>query len=222
MSRRAHAEHRCPACHMHQVLCICALIPQLHTRSRLLLLLHKSEEQKTTNTGQLAARALVGSDVVVIGDLARPLPVPLVPDERQPLLLFPDDDAVPLTHYAHSDTPVTLVVPDGNWRQASKMRARVPGLATMPCVSLPEGGPTIYRLRSEPREGGLATLEAIARAFAVLEGDDVAHALLDVFRVMVERTLWTRGALRDEQVHGGIPAAARLHDPRAGQFAPKS
>jgi hypothetical protein len=33
--------------------------------------------------------------------------------------------------------------------------------------------------------------------------------MLAVFRVMVERTLWLRGMLRDADVTGGVPADAR-------------
>jgi DTW domain-containing protein len=118
---------------------------------------------------------------------------------------------VPIGQYAGSDRPIVLVVPDGNWRQAGKMRRRVPGLAELPRVSLPAMPPTAYRLRAELREGGLATLEAIAGALAILEGERgpaIEAALLAVFRVMVDRTLWSRGALRDSEVTGGVPAAA--------------
>jgi hypothetical protein len=38
-----------------------------------------------------------------------------------------------------------------------------------------------------------------------------------VFRVMVDRTLWLRGALRDDQVTGGIPPAALAANPRGGR-----
>lgn len=201
---------------MHDVLCICALTPRLVTRTRLVLVLHKYEERKTTNTGQLAARCLVNSDIVITGDPARPLPASLVRANEQPLLLFPSGDAHPISDFAASDRPIALVVPDGNWRQAGKARARVPGLASMPRVSLPDGPATTYRLRAEQRPGGLATLEAIARAFAVLEGREAADAMLNVFRIMVDRTLWTRGTLRDDEVFGGIPPAAVANDPRSG------
>lgn len=201
---------------MHRALCICALTPRLQTRTRLLLVLHKEEEKKTTNTGQLAVRCLENSATVVIGDLARPLPSSLVHEGEQPLLLFPSHDARPITDFVSSERPVALIVPDGNWRQASKVRARVPGLAAVPCVSLPEGPATTYRLRAEQRPGGLATLEAIARALAMLEGAPVAEAMLAVFRVMVDRTLWTRGTLRDDEVEGGIPPEAVANDPRCG------
>lgn len=201
---------------MHDVLCICPITPRLATRTRLVLVLHRYEERKTTNTGQLAARCLENSTVVVTGDRERPLPPTLVGEHEQPLLLFPSGDAHPLTDFATCDKPIALVVPDGNWRQAGKARARVPGLASMPKVSLPEGPATAYRLRAEQRPGGLATLEAIARAFAILEGSATADAMLEVFRVMVDRTLWTRGTLRDDEVFGGIPPAAVENDPRRG------
>jgi DTW domain-containing protein len=195
---------------MHQPLCICSLTPRLQTRTRLVLVLHKDEERKTTNTGQLAAHCLENSTVVITGDPARPLPASLVRGGEQPLLLFPSHDARPITDFAASERPIALIVPDGNWRQGGKVRSRVPSLATVPCVCLPAGPATIYRLRAEQRPGGLATLEAIARALDVLEGGPAAEAMLAVFRVMVDRTLWTRGALTDDEVEGGIPAGATL------------
>jgi DTW domain-containing protein YfiP len=111
-----------------------------------------------------------------------------------------------------------LIVPDGTWRQAHKMRRRLPGLAAIPCVILPEAGRTEYRLRSEHHVGGLATLEAIARALRVLEGDagvTTEGALLELFRIMVARTLWLRGQLGDHEVTSGVPDAAREANPRS-------
>ncbi len=228
MSRRDHVDARCPRCAMQRELCICALVPTLATRARLLLLVHYDEARKPTNTGQLAARCLARADIGIIGDRERPLQLPLVRAGEQPILLFPDDDARPLAELvAHADpaAPIALIVPDGNWRQASKMRRRVPGLADVPCATLPiDAGPSSYRLRAEPRAGGLATLEAIARALRIIEGDGdgdagpaIEAALLAVFRVMVERTLWSRGAISDDEVTGGIPDSARAARLNAGR-----
>ena len=199
---------------MHQTLCICALIPTLATRTRVSLLVHYREARKPTNTGLLAARCLVRSEVGIVGDLERPLRLPVVRDGEHGLLLYPDEDAVPISEYATTDRPIVVIVPDGNWRQAGKMRRRVPGLDALPCVTLPETT-TNYGLRAEHRAGGLATLEAIAQAVAILERDPtIETAMLAVFRVMVDRTLWLRGALCTADVTGGIPAAAIERDPR--------
>jgi len=199
---------------MHETLCICALIPRIATRTRLDLIVHYREERKPTNTGQLAARCLENSSVSIVGDRDRPIErVPATGDELE-LLLFPADDAVSIAQFAPCERPIVLVVPDGNWRQASKFRKRIPGLAAMPCVVLPDLGPTEYRLRAEPQEGGLATFEAIARAFGILESPAIEREMLAVFRVMVERTLWLRGALADDEVTGGVPPAAIERNPR--------
>lgn len=219
MSRRDNHHARCDACHMHHTLCVCALLPALSPRTRLSLLIHYREARKPTNSGQLAARCLQGSAINIVGDRQRPLSLPLVHEHEQGILLFPAEDAVPIETFANSVRPLVLIVPDGNWRQASKMRARVPGLAQLPCVVLPECTVTTYRLRAEPRNGGLGTMEAIAYALGQLEGEGgpaTRAALLHVFRMMVERTLWLRGVLNDHQVTGGIPPAALAANPRGG------
>ena len=205
---------------MHQPLCICDQLPSLATRSRLVLLVHYREARKPTNTGMLAATCLQSATMHVLGEGTAAQPAAERPDfgqliaaDEQAVLLFPADDAVPIDAWVRAAAPTrpVLIVPDGNWRQASKMRGRIPGLNALPCVTLPTAAPTAYRLRAEPKDGGLATLEAIAHALFHLEGETgpaVAAELTRVFQSMVERTLWLRGALPLHAVTGGIPDAA--------------
>jgi DTW domain-containing protein YfiP len=212
VSRRNNAALRCARCHMHSTLCVCALIPRLATRTKVVLVIHRYEDRKPTNTGRLATECLVNSEVRVRGHLSDDL-APLGTDaDAQTVLLFPHEDAVPLERFVASERPVTLVVPDGNWRQASKVRKRVPGLAGVPCALLPAGAPSSYRLRAEAHGHGLAALDAIARALGILEGDHVRAAMEALFRTMVERTLWVRGSLPTSDVTGGIPVHARLRE----------
>ena len=197
---------------MHMSLCICSLFKRIETRTRLLLVIHRAEIRKPTNTGHLATSCLVNSETLVRGREGEPSSeLPL--DGSRALLLYPHEDARPLERV---DGPVTLIVPDGTWRQASKVRARVPGVKDISCVTLPPGPPSIYRLRSEAHPHGLATLEAIARALGILEGPEVQEALEHVFRAMVERTLWVRGTIGADAVTGGLPGRATKHDPRSG------
>ena len=216
MSRRNNLD-RCLTCKMQETLCICALVPRLETRTRLALLLHLREVPKPTNTGSLAARCLPRSTIELIGDPERRAELPVIEPHEQPLLLYPHADAVSIEAYANHERPVVLIVPDGSWRQAHKMRKRIPGLDAIPCVILPEAGRTEYRLRAEHHAGGLATFEAIARALRILEGDAgpaIEDALMAVFRVMVDRTLWLRGSLPDAEVTDGLPQAAIDRNPR--------
>lgn len=213
MSRRDNRANRCGLCLMHIGLCVCPLVPRIETQTRLILVIHHTEIRKPTNTGHLGASCLVNSEVHVRGRHGAPSAA-IDWGKRRPLLLFPHEgEAEPLEPMTE---PVALIVPDGNWRQASKVRARVPGLRDVRCVTLPPGPPSIYRLRSEAHPAGLATIEAIARAMGILEGPHVQSALEHVFRAMVERTLWVRGSLQTEEVTGGIPEGTTRHNPRSG------
>lgn len=205
---------------MHASLCVCALVPRLETRTRLLLVIHRVEDRKTTNTGRLAAQCLTNSEIVVRGHVSPSNPPFTWDPSSQPLFLFPHEGAIPLAQFAGSERPVTLIVPDGTWRQAAKVRNRVPGLRDVPSVWLPPGEPSTYRLRTEAREEGLATIEAIARAMGILEGDHARRTLERVFRVIVERTLWARGDVEAADVTGGIPDGAMRHDPTSGPASP--
>jgi DTW domain-containing protein len=206
----------CATCRLHEVLCICALVPQLRTRTRLLLVVTAGEARKPSNTGKLAARCLANGAVRVIRKGSGPRKPPVIDAGELPLVLFPAPHAVPITEYTGSSQPIMLIVPDGSWNQAREMQQHGP-LRHHACVTLPSLGPSEYRLRAEPQEGGLATFEAIARALRILEGDEgeaIERAMLELFRVMVERTLWYRGKLHDHEVTGGVPAAALANDPR--------
>lgn len=202
---------------MHMSLCVCEFIPSLPTRTHVMLVMHRFEVRKSTNTGRLAMEALPNSQIVVRGRRGAPSDTLTWRADTRPLLLFPDPEAVPLARLPRDDRPVTLIVPDGNWRQASKVRKRVAGLGQVPCVGLPVGEPSKYRLRSEAHPSGLSTLEAIARALRVLEGDagpEVERALLALQRAMVERTLWSRGSITLDDVSDGVLPGTRRDVPR--------
>jgi DTW domain-containing protein len=213
---------RCPGCQLHLALCLCAELPTLATRTRIVLLLHQLEANKPSNTGRLALRCLPNSALAVRGRTPESMlspPQQLTPatgappawlaDAERPVLLFPHPEAEPLARWC-DQRPLTLIVPDGTWSQAVRARKRIAGLSAIPCTALPGTPVSSYRLRHEPRAGRVSTLEAIAHALAALEGPAVAQALLDVQRRAVERTLWSSGRLPEDQVWGGIPEAAKL------------
>jgi DTW domain-containing protein YfiP len=204
---------------MHRSLCICALIPRIATRTRLLLVLHQLEDRKPTNTGRLAARCLTNSAIADRGRGQGTAAGGAEPEiashwaDTQPVLLFPDPEARPIEEWRASARPLTLVVPDGTWRQAKKARRRIDGLADLPCAFLPTGARSNYRLRHDKRPDRVSTMEAVAIAMGILEGTDVQQRLEYIFRVMVDRTLWTNGRIATGEVTGGIPAGVRSHDP---------
>jgi DTW domain-containing protein len=216
VGKRRNRAERCALCRLHVGLCICASLPRIETRTRVVLVLHRTEDRRSTNTGRIAASCLTHTEISVRGDVRAPADeLGLDLDHTEPLLLYPHDDADVLEARPAGALPVTLIVPDGNWRQAGKVRARVRGLDSVRAVRLPDGPPSRYRLRHWAHPHGLSTLEAIARALDILEGGSARAELERVLDAMVERTLWVKGALRDDEVRVGLPEGAMRHAPSA-------
>lgn len=160
------------------------------TTTRLALVMHQRETRKTTSTGPLALAMLKNSLLFEHGVMGSTLDLNHIDEpERRLMLLFPSDTAQPLTEeLVRADPrPVTLVVVDGNWRQASRAARRIAGLERAQPVFLDSGEPTQWGIRTENKPGGLATFEAIARSLGILEGPDVREAMERVFHEMVRR-----------------------------------
>jgi DTW domain-containing protein YfiP len=150
---------------------------------------HASERRKVSNTGAVAARVIGGR--VVDHGLANAVVV--VPDLGDtPRLLFTGGRT------SGWDVPSVLVVLDATWRQVRSMRARLPVLAGMPVLSLPDAAPR-PRMRRQHLPEGMSTIEAIAAALERLGDPEPAIALRDVHQRMT--ALWLR--LRSRQVQGG-------------------
>ena len=174
--------------------------------------MHTLEQVLTTNTAKLVHKSLPNSEIQVHGRKDERLSASDFHEEgRIPLLLYPSGHATELTpeFVASLSAPVTLIVPDANWRQTHKFVRREPSLVGIRHVRIPAGPPSEYRLRVQRHESGVCTLEAVARAIGVLESRDAQAKLELLLRVMVERTLWSRGFLKAEKCTvAGIPAEA--------------
>ena len=196
MGTRSKRSERCVACRMHLQDCICALVPKLNLTTKIIVMMHHREWSKPTASARLLALASPNCEIRLRGQKDLPFDSSgILSDERRTLVLYPSDDARVLTPemLAEDPRPITLVVPDGSWRQAAKSAQREPVLNNLPRIILPDMGPTQYQLRHEPKAGGLGTFEAMARALRVIEGEETYQKLNTLFMTMVERTLATRG-----------------------------
>lgn len=178
---------RCARCARPQRVCICDALTPLETTTRVVVLQHPREARVGIGTARLLSVALPSCTVeraLVLGE-AHPTRRAIEEAGAHAALLFPGED-VPSLSEAPRDRPATLVVLDGTWSTAATLLKRNPWLARVPRYRLPEGLPSEYRIRREPDEAFVSTLEATGRALAVLEpgGFDV-DALLAPFRAMV-------------------------------------
>ena len=175
-----------------QLDCMCAAIPRVETRTRVVILRHHTERDRSSNSGRLAHLALPNSALVDYGgrpdgSVGREIATPL-PSLDGAWLLFPEGEPL---RAAPAVPPRQLVVLDATWAQARRMYRKLAELRGLPILRLPDLPMPVARLRSAPAPGRVSTIEAIARALRILEGDAVATPLEALFTAAVDRVLAT-------------------------------
>jgi len=189
---------RCSICGSSLFLCMCAKLPRLELRTKVALVIHRHELLRSSNTGMLAVRALVNSELRIRGETRSALDLSdLLSAHYRSLLYYPSADAVELNAklIAADPRPIQLIVPDGTWRQARKIHSRQHELSDVPRVKISARNDAVFQLRAQSRPEGMATLLAIASALGVIEGEAVAGQLLQLYHARVARTLSARGLL---------------------------
>lgn len=192
---------RCARCRMHVPLCLCGVLPRIAHATRVVVVVHPAEWERPSNTGRVAVLALRRAELSV-WDPAADARL-LLREGHRHVLLHPSGP--PLA--PRGEAPVSLIVPDGTWRESSRMTrrlAQLPGVERAGLIAPPRTG-----LRDAPAPGHLGTGDAIAEALRALGEPDAAGLLAQAVRVMKERSLWVRGKLGHAQVAGGIPLEVR-------------
>lgn len=163
---------------------MCAEIPRVETRTHVVIVRHASERLRSSNSGRLAHLALSNSELFDHGGLDGPA---TLPDLTGAWLVFPEGD--PMTELGDRAAPRALVVLDATWSQARRMFRKLHALRGLPLLRLPETDAPKARLREAPSPDRVSTLEAIAGALRIVEGDHVARPLEELFAAAVRRAV---------------------------------
>lgn len=170
---------RCTRCLFQQRVCLCAQIPRIETRTRVVIVRHHLEKYRSSNSGRLAHLALTNSEIVDHGGLGGPAGMP---DLTGAWLVFPEGEPMVT---APVPPPRQLVFLDATWSQARRMFRKIGALRGLPILRLPETAMPAARLRASPGEGRVSTIEAVARALRLLEGEAPAAPLEALFDLAV-------------------------------------
>lgn len=202
-SARLETRPMCERCRRPLAHCLCASIPSLDSRTRVVVLQHPEESRHALNTARLAVLGLRNA-VLHVG---RRFDAALWNDGAyETCLLFPGEGARVLMPSRHGvagapTRPLLLVVPDGTWRHARQLLAAHPDLAALPRVTLPAGTTTRYRVRHAADAAALSTIEAIVAALEALEAPRSFAALLAPFEALVAGQIAAMGEDRYQRHH---------------------
>lgn len=195
---------RCQRCWIVEPWCLCSSVPAVPTRTEVVVVRHVREAAKSTGTARIASLAMPNLRILDYRDNAEPARTELAETTVEgTFVLFPTEDAAA----PWDGTAVKrLLVLDGTWRQTRRMYARLPALHGLPKLALPEKAARVLRLRETKFEAGRSTLEAIAEAIGLLEGEDVAAPLHALHATHVERVFRARGVWEQKT---SAPASTR-------------
>ncbi len=172
---------RCPRCLLQHRVCLCAAIPTIVTRTRVVIVRHHLERWRSSNSGRLAHLALSNSEIVDHGGKDG---LAVLPPLDGAWLVFPEGPPVTA---APMPPPRQLIVLDATWSQARRMYRKLAGLRGLPMLRLPDAPMPTARLRESPAPGMVSTIEAIARALRLVEGEAPAAQLEALFALAVAR-----------------------------------
>jgi DTW domain-containing protein YfiP len=195
----------CLRCLRPLATCYCAHLPRLETRTRVVFLQHPRERRVPIGTARMAHLALPNSELHVGVDFtAHPRLQELAARPERVAVLFPGEEALPLEQ-ARLSPPETLLVVDGTWPLARKVVKSNPLLAALPRIGFVPRRPSNYRIRSEPAEHCVSTIEAVVEVLGALEGEQERFdSMLRAFEYMVDTQL-------ERQARREGPPRRRLH-----------
>ncbi len=187
---------RCDGCQLRVDLCICGMGQELAAGidlgCDLVLLMHKKEFYKPTNSGRLLVDLFPGNSFVFCWRRLEPqaeLLALLQDPQRQCCILFPGEEGDPRVYHQwpqlnEQDSVAkrpTLIILDGTWKQARRMFNLSPYLADLPVISVEHKLTSTYFTRQAAHWHYLSTAESVGLALQQVGDLAASKAVLAYF-----------------------------------------
>lgn len=172
------------------------------TRTRFVFLMHPKEyKQEKAGTGRLTQLCLSNSEICmgVEFDTHERVQQLIQDPANLPMLVYPGTEALNLSTGAlraedMGNRRLTLFLIDGTWALARKMLRVSPSLQKLPRLMFTPSAPSRYRIKQQPQEGLLSTLECthellLALEKSALDSYSQPTQLLDLFARMQDHQI---------------------------------
>jgi DTW domain-containing protein len=170
MSRLVMPRKCCGRCLRPVSVCYCSQIQyQQHNRWPVFIVQDTRESSHAIGTARIAALSLSNCRLTSLNpDKCNHSAALDEIKSLQPVLVYPGDNASELSELAHLPVSPLLFI-DASWRRSRKIMHTQPWLADLPRYALRPSVRSRYRIRRQPSESALSTLEAIVYTLQQLE-----------------------------------------------------
>jgi DTW domain-containing protein len=198
---------RCEMCQLAEFACLCDWVPKIKSRCEFILIMHRFEVFKPTNTGRLIADVLPNNTHVFSWSRTEPAPelLKLLNDKnRQCFIVFPASTETEskkpraiFSEIPESKLTPTFILLDGTWKQSGRMFHLSCWLEGVACISFSEAilGDYMrgYAMRKSHQDNFLSTAEAAALCLRMASEVGNSETLLNYFQLFNEHYMATRG-----------------------------
>ena len=194
---------RCEQCRLPITACICEYRSEVESQVEFVVLMHRYETYKPTNTGRLIADSIAKTHVIEWQGRKEPgdeLTALLNDPAYQPMIVFPPAEdylermTSPVQVQQNAGKPL-LILLDGTWRQARRIFRHSDYLQHLPVISLDEVRESSYGLRKAIHEGQLCTAEVAIALLEQLGDEPAANHLNAYFKRFNQHYVASRGRL---------------------------
>lgn len=198
---------RCDDCQLASFACICAWLPNKTSRAEFILLMHRDEILKPTNTGRLIADCFPEQTHAFAWHRTEPpqaLLDLLADSHYQHYIVFPESSASTariardIVSEPSKTKPARFILLDGTWKQGGRMFHLSAWLEGIPCISLPDEVVRRYAVRKSEHEHYLSTAEAAALCLMANQEPEAAELLIDYFDLFNLHYVATRNSVPPE------------------------
>ncbi|MBR7887897.1 DTW domain-containing protein [Marinomonas sp. A79] len=195
---------RCENCLMAEFACFCFNRTSQTSPIHFILLFHRDEIHKPTNSGRLIADLFPHDTEAFLWDRTQPSKALLASLEKAQnncTVLFPRTDkakeqkrserALPIQQ-CPDNTKHTFVILDGTWKQASKMFHQSEWLKALPHLELNSDVQRSFLVRHSKHQMQFATAEVTAMLLSALGHNTQSDTLLQYYTLFNERCLASR------------------------------
>lgn len=186
----------CLRCRRPKVVCWCQAVTPIDSSTHVVFVQHPREAKVAVSTCRMAHLSLPNSELHIGLTAVGNARLEALCAQPGTAVLFPSEGAVDVTALRAAPSnlpinlPVNLIVVDGTWSNAKKVVEKCPLLSALPRLAFTPDKPGNYRIRKEPAEHCLSTIEATAFVLERLEQAPGRFVpMLSAFDAMVDAQL---------------------------------